>query len=88
MHDFADQYQRSPNYRPGGKRYWGREFKWVKLMNEPIYDLQTGESAMANLLHLFLPLLLFRRTVGNLVIFLCCAIGGLELAVLVLIMRM
>lgn len=28
------------------------------------------------------------RTVGNLVIFLCCAIGGLELAVLVVLMRM
>ncbi|KAK9894853.1 hypothetical protein P389DRAFT_85436 [Cystobasidium minutum MCA 4210] len=54
MHDFADQYQKGPDYRPGGKRYWGREFK----------------------------------TVGNLVIFLCCAIGGLELAVLVVLMRM
>lgn len=27
MHDFADKYQRGPEYRPGGKRYWGRQFK-------------------------------------------------------------
>jgi len=88
MHDFADQYQRGPDYRPGGKRYWGRQFKCVVCMPNSVHEDFHLRAKLANLSVITLYSAPPSRTVGNLVIFLCCAIGGLELAVLVLIMRM
>lgn len=94
LHDFADQHRPEQKQQPQagnianaeqgrlptGKRVWGREFRWAHAAPSAaprlIHRLKIGRATPCT-----------RRTVGNLVMFLVCAVGGLELAIFVQLMK-
>lgn len=104
MHDFADEYRilaeqeiaTESGGKPSKKRVWGRKFRWVVEVEAQrstvgIQTLRAMGCSKCPLTWYFHAILVFappHRTVGNIVILLTLAVGGLELAIFVLLMRL